>query len=253
MSLYLILCVLMYLNQENFIFYPLKINKDTKFTYTEKFKEINLETNDGITINNLYFETENPKGVVYFLHGNAGNLSTWGNVASVYLESGYNVFITDYRGFGKSEGNISNEKQLFEDAQLGYDFLKKEFKEDQIIIVGYSIGTGIASYLASKNNPQKLILQAPYFNLKTEMKSRFPFLPTFILKYPLENNLYLSKVKSPIFIFHGEKDYVIAPENSLQLKPLLKDKDTIFLLKNQGHIGINNHSQYQKELIAILK
>lgn len=85
------------------------------------------------------------------------------------------------------------------------------------------------------------------------MKSRFPILPTFILKYPLENNLYLSKVKSPIFIFHGEKDYVIAPENSLQLKPLLKDKDTIFLLKNQGHIGINDHSQYQKELIAILK
>lgn len=129
LSLYLILCLIMYFNQESFIFYPLKINKETKFTYKEKFKEINLETNDGITINNLYFETEKPKGVVYFLHGNAGNLSTWGNVASVYLELGYNVFITDYRGFGKSEGNISNEKQLFEDAQLGYDFLKKILKK----------------------------------------------------------------------------------------------------------------------------
>ena len=73
----------MYFNQESFIFHPLKISKETKFTYTEKFKEINLKTNDGITINNLYFETENPKGVIYFLHGNAGNLSTWGNVASI--------------------------------------------------------------------------------------------------------------------------------------------------------------------------
>lgn len=252
LSLYLILCLIMYFNQESFIFYPLKINKETKFTYTEKFKEINLETNDGITINNLYFETEKPKGVVYFLHGNAGNLSTWGNVASVYLKSGYNVFITDQRGFGKSEGNISNEKQLFEDAQLGYAFLKKDFKEDQIIIVGYSIGTGIASYLASKNNPQRLILQAPYFNLKTEMKSRFPFLPTFILKYPFENNLYLSKVKSPIFLFHGDKDYVIKHENSIKLQSVLKEKDSVIILKNQDHIGINYNAEYQNNLNKIL-
>ena len=242
----------MYFNQESFIFHPLKINKETKFTYTEKFKEINLKTNEGITINNLYFETENPNGVVYFLHGNAENLSTWGNVVSIYLELGYNVFITDYRGYGKSEGNITDQTQLFSDAQLGYDFLKKEFKEDQIIIVGYSIGTGIASYLASTNNPQKLILQAPYFNLKTEMKSRFPFLPTSILKYPFENNLYLSKVKSPIFIFHGDKDYVITHENSIKLQSVLKEKDSVIILKNQDHVGINDNAEYQKNLLKIL-
>ena len=251
-SLYLILCLIMYFNQESFIFHPLKINKETKYTYSDSFKEINLKTPDNITINNLYFETENPKGVVYFLHGNAGNLSTWGNIAPFYLDLGYNVFITDYRGFGKSEGNISDQNQLFSDAQLGYDFLKKEFKEDQIIIVGYSIGTGIASYLASTNNPQKLILQAPYINLKYEMKSRFPFLPTFILKYPFENNLNLSKVKSPIFIFHGDKDYVISHENSLKLQSLLKEKDSVFILKNQNHVSINENAEYQKNLIKIL-
>lgn len=251
-SLYLILCLIMYFNQESFIFHPLKINKETKYTYPNSFKEIDLKANDGTTINNLYFETENPKGVVYFFHGNAGNLSTWGNVAALYLESGYNVFITDYRGFGKSEGTITDQTQLFSDAQLGYDFLKKDFKEDQIIIVGYSIGTGIASYLASTKNPKLLILQAPYYNLKTEMISRFPFLPTFILKYPFENNLHLSKVKSPIFIFHGDKDYVITHKNSLKLKAVLKEKDSIIILKNQDHIGINNNAEYQKNLIKIL-
>jgi len=236
----------MYFNQESFIFHPLKINKETKYNYPNSFKEIDLKTNDGTTINNLYFETENPKGVVYFLHGNAGNLSISGNVAPLYLESGYNVFITDYRGFGKSEGTTTDQTQLFSDAQLGYDFLKKDFKDDQIIIVGYSIGTGIASYLASTNNPKLLILQAPYYNLKTEMKSRFPFLPTFILKYPFENNLHLSKVKSPIFIFHGDNDYVITHENSLKLKAVLKENDSVIILKNQDHIGINNNAEYKK-------
>jgi len=91
-----------------------------------------------------------------------------------------------------------------------------------------------------------LILQAPYYNLKTEMKSRFPFLPTFILKYPFENNLHLSKVKSPIFIFHGDKDYVITHENSLKLKAVLKDNDSVIILKNQDHIGINDNAEYKK-------
>lgn len=83
----------MYFNQESFIFHPLKINKETKYTYPNSFKEIDLKTSDDTTINNLYFETENPKGAVYFLHGNAGNLSTWVNVAPLYLESGYNVLL----------------------------------------------------------------------------------------------------------------------------------------------------------------
>lgn len=181
-SLYLILCLVIYFNQESFIFYPLKINKETKFTYTEKFKEINLKAKDDTTINNLYFITENPKGVVYFLHGNAGNLSTWGNVASVYLESGYNVFITDYRGFGKSEGNITNETQLFADAQLGYDFLKNDFKENQIIVVGYSIGTGIASYLASTNNPQKADSASAIFQFKNRNEISISLSTNFYIK-----------------------------------------------------------------------
>lgn len=91
------------------------------------------------------------------------------------------------------------------------------------------------------------------------MKSRFPFLPTFILKYPFENNLHLSKVKSqkskvksPIFIFHGDNDYVITHENSLKLQAVLKENDSVIILKNQDHIGINNNAEYQKNLIKIL-
>lgn len=105
------------------------MNKETNYIYQNSFKEIAIKTTDGATISNLYFEAENPKGVVYFLHGNAGNLATWGDVAPIYLQLGYNVFITDYRGFGKSDGTITDQSQLFSDAQLGYDFLKKNLKK----------------------------------------------------------------------------------------------------------------------------
>jgi len=84
------------------------------------------------------------------------------------------------------------------------------------------------------------------------MKARFPFLPTFILKYPFENNIHLSKVKKPIFIFHGDKDYVIDHENSLKLESVLKETDSVIILKNQGHIGVNDNVEYLENIRKIL-
>lgn len=253
LSIVVLIGGLIYLNQESFIFYPTKYAPEKSFVYQRHFKEVNLKSFDQKNINNLYFEVDKPKGVVYFLHGNSGNLSTWGNIADFYLDNNYNVFITDYRGYGKSEGKIFSQEQLFRDAQLGYDYLKKYFDESQIIVVGYSIGTGIASYLASTNNPKILILQAPYFNLREEMNSRMPFLPEFLLKYPLENNTYIPAIKCPVYIFHGTKDQVISYTHSYKLKNLLKEKDNYFSIANQGHIGINDHFTFQKNISAILR
>lgn len=85
------------------------------------------------------------------------------------------------------------------------------------------------------------------------MRSRIPFVPKFILKYKLENNLYLSNVKCPVYIFHGTKDRVINYENSLKLKPLLKNIDQYITLKNQDHIDINKNNEYKKHIENILK
>lgn len=251
-GIYVLICVLLYLNQEKFIFDPSKIAKDYQFNYERPFKELYFTTSDSLKIHALYFETENPKGVVYYLHGNSGNLSGWGDIADVYLDLGYNILLIDYRGFGKSEGKIENQKHFYEDAQLGYNFLKENFNENQIIMIGYSVGTGTASHLASANNPKLLILQSPYFNLDEIMKIRVPFAPTFLLKYKFENNLYIPKTKCPVYIFHGEEDAVISYTNSLKLKEVLNEKDQFITLKNQGHNGINENPEYLKKLEVIL-
>lgn len=250
--LYLIIIGLLYLNQESLFFHANKLDKNHQFTFLEKHEEVTIKTSDKINLHGLLFKTENTKGLVFYLHGNAGNVDLWGNIAENYTHLGYDIFILDYRGFGKSEGEISSEEQLFSDISSAYNQLKKQYKEENIIITGYSIGSGMAAYLASKNNPKSLILQAPYYCLEDLATEKFPIVPNFVVKYKIPTFEYLKKIKSPIFIFHGYDDMVIPYDNASKLKLLLKPKDKLISLKNQDHLGINDNEEFLFELKRIL-
>jgi alpha-beta hydrolase superfamily lysophospholipase len=246
------LCGILYFFQEKLIFFPQHLDKNYKFEFVQKFEELNIVATDGKLINGLLFQADSSKGLIFYFHGNAGNLSTWGEVAKTYTDLNYDVFIIDYRSYGKSEGKINEQKQLFEDNQIAYNELKNKYAENKIIVLGYSIGTGLASKLASTNNPKLLILQAPYYNLTDMMKQRFSFIPTFILKYKFATNEYLKNCKMPVVIFHGNSDEVIYYGSSLKLKEEFKKKDTLITLNGQGHNGMTDNEEYKMELTKIL-
>jgi uncharacterized protein len=253
LGIYVALCVLLYFIQEKLIFFPSKISKSHLFTFETPYEELNIKTNDGNTLNGLLFKTDqSSKGLIFYLHGNAGSIDGWGDVSETYTNLGYDVFILDYRGYGKSTGSIISQEQLFEDNQIGYDELKKRYSEDKIVVIGYSIGSGMASYLASKNNPSLLILQAPYYSLTDMMRKKFPVLPTFILKYKLSNSEYLKECKMPVVLFHGDQDEVIYYGSSLKLQKEFKKQDLLITLTGQGHNGMTENRDYQREIRRIL-
>uniref|UniRef100_UPI0035932256 alpha/beta hydrolase n=1 Tax=Aquiflexum sp. TaxID=1872584 RepID=UPI0035932256 len=136
--------------------------------------------------------------------------------------------------------------------QMVYDKLKNEYNEQDIIILGYSIGTGMASNLASENNPKRLILQAPYYSLTDLAGQLFPFLPPFIIRYKFANNQYLEDCTMPITIFHGNQDEVIPYESSLWLKEEFKSKVHLIILDGVGHNGMTESEAYKRELKIIL-
>lgn len=251
--LYVLLCSVLYFFQEKIIFLPTKLNPNFQFKFNQPFEERSFITSDGKKLNGLLFKAENSKGLLFYLHGNAGNLSSWGFAAETYTRLHYDVFILDYRGYGKSEGKIENQQQLFDDVTLVYTTLKKEYEENSIIITGYSIGSGIASYLAARNHPKKLILQAPYYNLSDMMRQKMPFIPTFILKYKLENNQYLQSCSCPVYLFHGKQDTVIPFQSSQKLQKECNSVSQLILLDNLGHNGMNENSMYQSEIEKILQ
>lgn len=166
----------------------------------------------------FYFKADTSKGLIFYLHGNAGSLKSWGEIAKTYTSLHYDLFILDYRGYGKSEGTISSEAQLYKDVHVVYNNLKTKYDENKIIVLGYSIGTGPATELAAANHPKLLILQAPYYSMTDLMKHNYPIIPAFLLKYKFETNKNIRNCKMPIVIFHGDNDEVIYFQSSLKLK-----------------------------------
>ncbi len=252
LTVYVILCVGVYFYQEKIIFYPEKLPQNYKFNFRDDFEEITIRTKDDKRLNSVFFKAQAPKGVIFYFHGNGGSIKEWSEVAQLYKSMNYDTFILDYRGYGKSEGEINSKVQLFSDIEAAYRELLKRYPENEIIILGYSIGTGLAAKLASNHHAKLLVLQAPYYSMKDEMDQKFSFLPKFLLKYNFETNEYLKTVSSPVILFHGDQDEVIHYNASLKLKKKFKKGDRLILLKGQTHNGITDNLDYQNSMKIIL-
>jgi alpha-beta hydrolase superfamily lysophospholipase len=250
--LYFLICGLLFLLQEKLIFFPDKLNENFKFNFDQKFEEISIKTEDDKLLNGLLFKSDSVKGLIFYLHGNAGSLNSWGDLAKTYTDLNYDIFMLDYRGYGKSQGSINNQDQLFQDVQNAYNIMKERYNEDKIIVLGYSIGTGPATKVASMNKPKLLILQAPYYSLTDMMKHTYPIIPTLLLKYKFETCKYIKDCKMPIVMFHGNQDAVIYYNSSIKLKQVLKKTDTLITLNGQGHNGITENPEYRQEIQKLL-
>jgi uncharacterized protein len=231
---------------------PDRLPDDFVFNFEDSYEEFYLSVADEETLNALLFRADSSKGVIFYLHGNAGSLNSWANVAQTYTDIGYDIFLLDYRGYGKSSGNIYSEKQLYDDVQVAYDLVKNKYKEERIIVLGYSIGTGPASMIAANNNPGRLILQAPYYSLSDMMTQHYPFVPTFFLKYQFDIASFITQVKAAVTIFHGNNDAIIDVNSSIRLKEKFKANDELIILDSAGHNGMTFNDDYLTALNKLL-
>ena len=240
----------LYRNQESLIFMnPVKLDADYTYEFDEAFQEINLESEDQITLSSLLFKAteEPPKGVVFVFKGAAGNISKQNEAAKIYTDLGYDFYIMDVRGFGKSQGVYSNEQQMYYDAELGYNkLLTLGYSEENIILIGVSLGSGLASYLAANHDPRQLILISPYYNLKdlaqnltySNKVKALRYLPTdLLLKYNLDNATHLKNTTAPVTIFHGTNDRLIYYGSSLKLQEHFKPQDQLITIEGGIHNG----------------
>ncbi len=252
-SIYVLVFIGIYFLQEKMIFMPESLPQDYSYNFPENFEEINLKTDDGAKLNALHFKVENPKGVVLYFHGNAGKLSSWGIVVQKFVDLQYDVLVMDFRTYGKSTGKLS-QSALYSDAQLFYNYLLKSYSEEQITVYGRSLGTTFATYVAAKNHPKQLILEAPFYSLDDVAKHRFPMYPvSWFLKYHFPTYQYLKKVSCPITIFHGTDDLVVNYRNSKKLSKIkTKGKLTFITIPGGTHHNLVNIERYQEVPDSIL-
>jgi len=166
---------------------------------------------------------------------------------------GYEVVMMDYRGYGKSTGTPS-EQFLYDDASLVYQWVLTKTTPSRIIIYGRSLGTPVASKLAASVQPEILILETPFDELKgaapVYLQSLLSFFP---LRYSFPTKDYLVHVKGKKLIFHGTNDRVVPLSSALRLRPLLKDGDEFIIITNGNHRNLRSFGEYQLKLVEVLK
>lgn len=232
--IYILFCVGIYSVQERFIFNAEKIEQDFNYGAGE---EVEIPLGDEVSMNALWIKEKpnNDKGVILYLHGNRGSIR-FGTYQIRHMKGlGYDIFIPDYRSYGKTEGEICCEEQLLNDIQKAYDFLKTKYSENKICIVGYSLGSGFASYLSGHNNPKQLLLIAPFTSL-TDIKNKYLwFLPDFLLKFKLPVSKFLETTQCPITIVHGTADKIVDYKFSKDLERKFGEKVNLITADNISH------------------
>ena len=246
--------ILLYMFQERLIFLPTKLPESYAYSFEHSFEEFNLETPDLARLNALQFKVTDPKGVILYFHGNAGDLSRWGEVVSIFPALGYDVIVMDYRTYGKSTGKLSKQA-LLDDANRFYEHTKTMYSEKDIILYGRSIGSGIASYLASKHAPRQVILESPFYSLEAIAKKRFPILPiSKLLRYNLNSYEYLQELSAPISILHGDEDKVIPISSGRKLfESIPAPSKSFYKIPGGGHNDLDTFSEFHEALLMSLK
>ena len=234
------------------IFFPETLPADYTFRFDREAEEIVIPAPDGTQLHGLLFKAAESKGLVFYLHGNAGSVASWGWVHQAYTALGYDVFVLDYRGYGKSQGEISSEDQFYNDTEAAFLEVAGRYSGKHVIVVGYSIGTAAAARLAALHTPTLLLLQAPYYSLHDLVQRLYPFVPGFLLRYKFETYAFVGQTKAPIAIFHGEQDEIISPGSTEKLQAYLKPSDSVIMLKGQGHNGMNENPIFRRELAKVL-
>ncbi len=244
--MYGIVATWFYFFQDSFIFQSTSLPKGYAFTFEKKFEEYFIPTDDGEKLNALLFRSQQPsKGLILYFHGNADNLQRWGQYAVDFTNLGYDILMTDYRGYGKSTGTPT-EVNLYKDAQTILNWSNVEIEHKRLVIYGRSLGSAVASKLATTVNPDLLILETPF----DELQGALYLLPAH---YYFSNKKYLKNVRCKKVIIHGTGDWVVPLASAIKLKPLLNKNDRFVIVEGASHNNLREFEIYHKTLREVLE
>lgn len=208
--LYAVIGIAWYYAQDRLVLHPVSMPRDKAFAFHQPIIELNLPYDAGTSLNILEFKaTDRPvdspaKGIVLYFHGSKGDNAS--NAADVFgfTAHGYEAWLMDYPGFGKSTG-VFTEQDVYKYALVFYKLARSRWQPMQVVICGKGLGTGIAAQLASVRDCRQLILEDPYYSVISEFRRWLFLYPVgSMLHYHFPTYQYLPDVTAPITIFDGD-------------------------------------------------
>lgn len=243
----------LWFNQERLLFKPVALAASTLLTSAPDTSEVTVPV-DGARLSALHLKRDGAKGLVFFLHGNAGNLNTWFVNTDFYRQANFDLFMMDYRGYGKSTGEVSGEDQLRADVRAAYAMVVPQYAGRKVVVYGRSLGSGLAAGIAQDTQlrpPDLTVLVSPYSSLVALTAEVYPLIPEFLIRYPLRTDRLVGKITSPLLLFHGAADTFIAPSHSAALKAIAPRAELV-LVPHAGHNDLHNSPVYRERFAAAL-
>lgn len=238
---YIAIGVFLYVKQRSFIYFPTPLVE-------HPFKKIVFQ-NGSEQINVVHVSKNNPQVIVYF-GGNAESVAHTAHSLSQNFP-GHDIYLMDYRGYGESSGEPT-EQGIKSDALLLIDSVAGKYQ--QVIVMGRSLGTGVAVYAASQRQFDKLILITPYDSIERVAQRQYPIYPLSLLLKDKYNSLELaSKIAIPTLVLTAELDTVIPTDHTQRLVQEIAPnliQQHVFLSTN--HNSISEHSNYYPSIVRFL-
>jgi len=251
--IYTVIGVALYFLQDVFLFHPQKLPTDYQYRFDIPFRQIDLAvtTEKNLSIVQFTVPDSTRKGIVLYFHGNRKNINRYAPYAGNFTKNGYEVWMMDYPGFGKSTGKRS-EQVLYDDALLLYKMAIGRVAADSIIIYGKSLGTGIAAELASVRDCKRVILETPYYSIDALARHYFFIYPVIpMTKYAIPTDEHVEYIKAPITIFHGTSDGVIPYQQAKWLVDKKPGTELVTIEKGK-HNNLNDFPLFHQKLDSLL-
>jgi hypothetical protein len=231
------ICLAFYFLQERLLFIPFFASEKSVKRLHVNTREFIIPTAEDGQIHALLLRANQAKGLVFYLHGNTGGIGRWKFEAQEICLLGFDVFVMDYRGYGRSRGKRS-EALMHRDVDMCFDFAQKTTRAINTFIYGRSLGCAFATHLAARVIANGLVLETPFYNLPRLAKHFHPYLPLkWLMRYSFRSDHFIRRVEMPIILFHGTHDDLVPYHHAydLYLEARHVGRDIRFVTLIGGH------------------
>lgn len=265
---YIAICAFVFIGQSRYLYYPDPDIGLTPSYYNLCHENVFLKTDDEENIHGWFVHSTNNSNVktltrpdtsntvtVLFCHGNAGNIGDRVYSIKTFCDLGLDVFIFDYRGYGRSSGTAS-EQGTYRDAWAAWRYLvdEKGISPDRILIFGRSLGGAVAAWLAEKVNPGMLVLESTFTSVPDMARHMFPFLPSkFLCRFKYNTIDVIAKIRCPVIIAHSQDDEMIPIQHGKRLfERAAQPKKLVLMNGTHNSGGIDADSSYKSILAGYI-
>ena len=234
---YLFVIIFLFFYQRSLLYHPNENNYSGNNLSVE-IQKVKIKTSDNLELLGWFHEKDLEKfKTIIFFHGNAGTLENRIYKLNRLKDLDVNFLIIAWRGFSGNQGQPT-ENNLYEDGRSTVRWIKNYgVKDENIVLYGESLGTGIATEIAQNNNFAGVILETPFTSMVDAAKKFYPYIPVkLLLRDKYENIKKIKNIKSPILVMHGEADQIVPFEMGQKIFQEANNPKYSYFTKNDDHM-----------------